>query len=67
MSGTIETVVFAGASRTALVRLHALPDSVLRAAVPSNLRSPPERGSQVSLAFDPEALRVFGSEKRAEQ
>jgi mannopine transport system ATP-binding protein len=67
LSGTIETVVFAGASKTALVRVHAFPDLVLRADVPSNLKSPPERGSQVALAFAPEALRVFGCEERAEQ
>jgi mannopine transport system ATP-binding protein len=67
LSGTIETVVFAGASKTALVRLHAFPDLVLRADVPSNLQSPPERGSQVALAFAPEALRVFGCEERPEQ
>ena len=65
LSGTIETVVFAGASKTALVRLHAFPGFVLRADVPSNLRSLPERGSEVAVAFAPEALRVFGSEERA--
>lgn len=64
LSGTIETVVFAGASRTALVRLHAIPDLVLRADVPSNLRAPPERGSDVALAFAPDALRMFGAEER---
>jgi mannopine transport system ATP-binding protein len=67
LSGTIETVVFAGASRTALVRLHALPDLVLRTDVPSSLLSTPERGSDVTLAFVPDALRVFGPEERKER
>jgi mannopine transport system ATP-binding protein len=66
LSGTIEAVVFAGASRTALVRLHALPNLVLRTEVPSSLMSPPERGSDVTVAFVPGALRVFGPEEGAE-
>lgn len=66
LSGTVDTVVFAGASRTAIVRLHALPDLVLRANVPSNLLSPPDRGCDVTLAFVSDGLRLFGSEEGAE-
>jgi mannopine transport system ATP-binding protein len=64
LTGTIETVVFAGASRTALVRLHAPPHLLLRADMPSDLLSPPERGSDVALTFAPDALRVFGPAER---
>jgi mannopine transport system ATP-binding protein len=59
LSGTIETVVFAGASRTAHVRLHQLPELVLRADIPSGLRNLPERGSDIALEFSTQALRLF--------
>ncbi|CAN7569531.1 ABC transporter ATP-binding protein [Pararhizobium sp. LjRoot255] len=65
LSGTIETMVFAGASRTALVRLHEVPELVLRADVPSSISSLPDRGSNVALSFSVDALRIFDAEGTA--
>ncbi len=63
LSGTIETIVFAGATRTAFVRLHGSPDLVLRADLPSSFSSLPQRGSDVALVLCSEALRIFDPER----
>ncbi len=59
LSGTVETIVFAGASRTALIRLCGMPDVVLRASLPARLGALPERGAEVSLRISADATLLF--------
>jgi mannopine transport system ATP-binding protein len=59
LSGTIETIVFAGASRTALVRLHSSANLVLRVTLPSAQEPPVRRGQAVAMSFSHDALRLF--------
>lgn len=59
MSGTVETIVFAGASRAALIRLRGAPDVVLRASLPAQLGELPERGAEVSLRISADATLLF--------
>ncbi|TPP04589.1 ABC transporter ATP-binding protein [Rhizobium glycinendophyticum] len=57
--GTVETIVFAGASRIALIRVDAASDVVLRASLPAQLGELPERGAKVSLRIAPDTALVF--------
>lgn len=62
LAGTVEAIVFAGASRTALIRLRDAPDMVLRASLPAQLLAPPERGSQVGLRVSAGKALIFDVE-----
>jgi len=62
LSGTVETIVFAGASRTALIRLRGAPDVVLRASLPAQLGALPERGAEVSLRISADATLLFDAQ-----
>ncbi|UJW77739.1 ABC transporter ATP-binding protein [Rhizobium sp. SL42] len=59
LSGTVETIVFAGASRTALIRLRGAPEVVMRASLPAQLGALPERGAEVSLRITADATLLF--------
>ena len=60
IEGVIESVVFVGATRTALVRLTAIGDKVVRVQVP--FAAPlPAKGSLVCLEFSPGDARLFPS------
>jgi mannopine transport system ATP-binding protein len=62
LSGTVETIVFAGASRTALIRLCGTPDVVLRASLPAQLGALPERGAKVSIRVSADATLLFDAQ-----
>jgi mannopine transport system ATP-binding protein len=59
LSGTVETIVFSGASRMALIRLRDASQIVLRAALPAQHGKLPERGTQVALRIAPNAAFIF--------
>jgi len=59
LTGTVETIVFAGASRLALIRLSDASEIVLKASLPAQLGELPERGAEVSLRIAPNAALLF--------
>ncbi|WP_377278918.1 ABC transporter ATP-binding protein [Rhizobium sp. R86522] len=59
LTGTVETIIFAGASRLALIRLHDAPGIVLKASLPAQLGALPERGAKVALRIAPSAALIF--------
>lgn len=61
IEGTLDSVVFAGATRTALVRLGAMGDAVVRVQVPC-AETIPEKGALVYLEFAPRDARLFSIE-----
>lgn len=64
IEGVLDTVVFAGATRTAVVRISALGDAVVRVQVPFS-QAIPEKGALVSLEFAAENARLFPAESEA--
>lgn len=60
LKGILDSVVFAGASRTALVRLSAMGDVIVRVQVPFS-EATPEKGALVSLEFASQSARLFSS------
>jgi mannopine transport system ATP-binding protein len=61
MEGILDTVVFAGAMRTAVVRISALGDAIVRVQVPFS-QAIPEKGTLVSLEFAAQNARLFPAE-----
>lgn len=60
--GTIETVIFTGATRKVLFRLKTLPDLTLRADIPSSFDLP-ERGSDIAVTLQADALMAFATDQ----
>lgn len=61
VEGVLDTVVFAGANRIAVVRLSGMGDAVMRVQVPAS-QALPEKGALVSLEFSPQNARLFPAE-----
>lgn len=62
LAGTIETTVFSGSSRTALIRLDAISGEPVRADLPAASGIELNEGSRVSLHFDTAAINLFTEE-----
>ncbi|CAK7262138.1 MULTISPECIES: ABC transporter ATP-binding protein [unclassified Shinella] len=60
LEGTVDSVVFAGASLFALVRIAAHGDAIVRVQLPA-IEPAPERGALVGLDFAPEHARLFSA------
>lgn len=59
LTGTVETIIFAGASRLALIRLGNASNIVLKASLPAQLGELPERGAKVAMRIAPNAALLF--------
>jgi mannopine transport system ATP-binding protein len=66
IEGVVESVVFAGATRTAVVRVAAIGDAIVRVQVPFS-QSIPEKGSLVSLEFASQNALLFPMESEGVQ
>ncbi|WP_280950600.1 TOBE domain-containing protein [Pararhizobium arenae] len=58
IEGTLDSVVFAGATRTALVRVDAMGEEIVRVQVPFS-ETIPEKGALVRIEFAPQDARLF--------
>lgn len=66
IEGVLDSVVFAGATRTAVVRVSAMGDVIVRVQVPFS-ETIPEKGALVSLEFASQNARLFSPESEGAQ
>lgn len=66
IEGVLDSVVFAGATRTAVVRVSAMGDAIVRVQVPFS-ETIPEKGALVSLEFASQNARLFSPESEGAQ
>lgn len=62
VTGTLENLVFSGASRTAHVRLTDMEGLTLRIQVPNELAGLPELGGMLAVALPSDKLKLFHAE-----